>query len=420
MDQDKSFLSVEIDQNPPIPANEMKRLIALSDLDLDYLDLNKSFADLTKLAAKVAGTSISLINLIDSFTQWSASSYGIELQQMPREESVCQYTIMEENSGGFEVKDLSKDERFKDRFYVTDAPHLKYYYGVPLKVDEDVTLGALCVLHDDYKNLSAEKKEMLEIIAGEVVNRIKIHHAVANLKKTVQETNSIKNRVAHDIRGPIGGIIGLAEIIQMQGNSNKLEEVLEFIALIQKSGKSILELADEILSQNFESSDSSKRAPKDHEFTLSTLKSKLEDMFNPQAMSKKVVLEVKASPPFAEIPFPKNKILQILGNLISNSIKFTPSEGKIEVTLDMEVFDQQKILQFKVKDTGVGITPEKIDEILKGGTTSANGTSGEKGFGFGLNLVQHLVKGLKGRLLVNSNLGDGTEFELIIPMEAAS
>ncbi|WP_332910823.1 hypothetical protein [Algoriphagus boritolerans] len=78
---------------------------------------------------------------------------------------------------------------------------------------------------------------MLEIIAGEVVNRIKIHHAISSLKRKVQETNSIKNRVAHDIRGPIGGIIGLAEIIQMQGDKNKLEEVLSFISLIQKKRK---------------------------------------------------------------------------------------------------------------------------------------------------------------------------------------
>jgi hypothetical protein len=74
-----------------------------------------------------------------------------------------------------------------------------------LKVEDGVALGALCVLHDDYKDLSVKKKEMLEIIACEVVNRIKIHQAVTNLKKTVQETNSIKNKVAHDFRGPIGG-----------------------------------------------------------------------------------------------------------------------------------------------------------------------------------------------------------------------
>ena len=412
----KSTQSIDLDQIPPIPSNEMDRLLALSEYDLDFLDLHKSFADLTKLAAKVAGTSISLINLIDSFTQWSVSTYGFEIQQMPREESVCQYTIMEENTDGFEVKDLSQDDRFKNRPFVTNDPHLKYYYGVPLKLNDEIALGALCVLHVDYKSLSAEKKEMLGIIASEVVNRLKIHHAVVNLKNKVQDANSIKNKVAHDIRGPIGGIIGLAEIIQMQGNSNKLEEVLDFIALIQKSGKSVLELADEILSQNFDSTEATTRAPMENEFTLSTLKTKLEDMYGPQAITKNVEFAVNSNPPFEEIPFPKNKILQIMGNLISNAIKFTPAEGTVGVLLDMEILDQQRILLLKVKDNGVGISEEKISEILAGGTVSSDGTSGEKGFGFGLNLVHHLVKGLKGRLLVTSDPGIGTEFELILPL----
>jgi signal transduction histidine kinase len=403
-------------QNHPIPSNEMERLLALSEFDLDYTDLDKTFSDLTKLAAKIAGTDISLVNLIDSFTQWSVSAFGIDFKQTPRENSVCEYTILAENDKGFEVKDLSKDERFKDRDYVVQSPFLKYYYGIPLKLNDEISLGALCVLDQEYKDLSAEKKEMLEIIAGEVVNRIKIHYAMANLNLKVEESNNIKNRVAHDIRGPIGGIIGLAEIIQSQGDDNKLEEVLAFISLIQKSGRSILDLADEILTQNFHSSGQAKRDPKDHEFTLLTLQSKLLDMYNPQAMTKKVQFHVSATPPHGEIPFPKNKILQILGNLISNSIKFTAEGGSVEVMLDMKVSEDEKILFLKVKDNGVGIGITKIAQILEGGTSSIEGTSGEKGFGFGLNLVNHLVKGLNGKLFVTSTEGQGSEFELVLPM----
>jgi signal transduction histidine kinase len=417
MTQESSTKNQLVNQESPMPENEMDRLMALSELDLDYLDLEKSFSDLTKLAAKVAGTPISLINLIDSFTQWSASAYGIQIKQMPREDSVCQYTILEENAEGFEVTDLSQDERFKDKFYVAGEPNLKYYYGIPLLLDGNRALGALCVMSDEYKNLSAEKKEMLEIIAGEVVNRIKINFAVAGLKKKVQETTAVKNRVAHDIRGPIGGIIGLAEIIQMQGNQNKLEEVLDFIALIQKSGKSVLELADEILSHSKAEKDLEKRRPLDHEFTLLTLQSKISDMFTPQTVTKNINLMVKANPPQASIPFPKNKILQILGNLISNSIKFTPEGGEVNVFLDMQIEKESKNLRFSVKDSGVGIAPEKVHEIMEGGTSSSQGTSGEKGFGFGLNLVHHLIKSLKGNMFVSSVPGQGAQFELTIPLD---
>ena len=127
----------------PMPANEMERLISLSDFDIDYSTHQDSFKDLAKLAAKVAGTDISLVNLIDTFTQWTISNHGLDIDQMPREDSVCQYTIA--NGEYFEVADLKDDPRFKDKFYVVDDPNLRYYFGVPLTTKEGSNLGALCV-----------------------------------------------------------------------------------------------------------------------------------------------------------------------------------------------------------------------------------------------------------------------------------
>ena len=63
--------------SPPVPQNEMDRILSLSDFDLDYSDLQDKFKDLTKLAAYVAGTEISLVNLIDSFTLWTVGNYGL-------------------------------------------------------------------------------------------------------------------------------------------------------------------------------------------------------------------------------------------------------------------------------------------------------------------------------------------------------
>jgi hypothetical protein len=77
------------------------------------------------LAAKIAGTKISLINLIDTYTQWTVANFGLPIEQMGRDESVCQYTIL--NNESFEVKSLSSDDRFKDKFYVVDNPNLEYY-----------------------------------------------------------------------------------------------------------------------------------------------------------------------------------------------------------------------------------------------------------------------------------------------------
>jgi len=283
----------------PVPANEMVRLSSLIDLDLDYSDLQNHFKDMTKLAAKVAGTDISMINLIDTYTQWTVSNFGLDLDQMPREESVCQYTIMQD--GPFEVSDLSGDGRFKNKFYVTDDPNLRYYYGLPLQTENGTNIGALCVLDTKQKDITPEKTEMLKIIADDIVNRLKAIKAVENLKINLQEAKESQRRVAHDIRGPIGGIIGLARIISEQGDENTLDEVLEFISLIQKSGHSLLELAGEILND----------APtKDvklgaDEFNQLMLKEKLEKLYMPQAVNKKISFTISINPETGVVPFSK-------------------------------------------------------------------------------------------------------------------
>ncbi len=397
---------------PPIPDNEMERLLSLSEFDLDYTEHKDSFKDLAKLAAKVAGTDISLVNLIDSYTQWSISNHGLDIEQMPREDSVCQYTIV--NGEHFEVEDLRNDERFKDKFYVTDEPKLRYYYGIPLKVSDDHHIGALCVLDKNVKELTPEKVELLKIIADEIVSRLKDLKVIGKLKNKLSEANETQKKVAHDIRGPLSGIIGLAQLISEQGEDNQIEEVLEFINLIHKSGRSILDLADEILSAD----------KKDHkpisngiEFNLLVFKDKIERLFIPQARSKNILLTVKTSSESEQIPFARNKLLQITGNLISNAIKFTPKEGLVEVDLSLEVNDHISILQIQVKDNGIGIDEKGIEKILKGNSTSSSGTTGEAGFGFGLALVKHLVETLKGMINIYSTPSAGTTFEVRLPQK---
>ncbi len=394
----------------PIPENEMGRIISLSDYDLDYTSFQDTFKDLAKLAATVAGTSISLVNLIDSFTQWTVTNHGLDIDQMPREDSVCQYTISVPESH-FEVKDLTGDDRFKDKFYVVDEPKLKYYFGIPLKTSEGHSLGALCVLDRDLKTLSPEKVELLKIIAGEIVNRLTAHKTITGLKTKLHEANETKKKVAHDIRGPLGGIIGLAQVISEQGQENEIDEVLEFINLIQRSGRSLLELADEILSTDLPK-------PKDlktDEFNLLVFKDKLEKLYTPQAKNKNIDFVINTSVNSDTIPFSRNKLLQITGNLISNAMKFTPVNGKITVDLGLKIEETQNLLQINVTDTGVGLSQDAINTILAGKATSTDGTSGEQGYGFGLALVKHLVDTLKGEMRIYSHPNQGANFEILLP-----
>jgi signal transduction histidine kinase len=393
-----------------LPQNELERLISLSDFDLDYADLSHNFEDLVQLAAKVSGASISLVNLIDSYTQWSVSQFGLDIDQMPREDSVCQYTILEKDH--FEVKDLSTDDRFSDKSYVQDPLSLRYYFGVPLTTKDGYNIGALCVLDKDVKVISPEKAELLKLIANEIINRLNTIKLLQDLRYKLKGAADVNKKVAHDIRGPLSGIIGISEIINELGHENTLDQVLEMVRLIHKSSRSILDLADEILTEEKNALSTATT----HDFNLSLFKEKLEKLYIPQAQNKNVNLSVSINPTFENISFSKNKLLQIVGNLISNAIKFTPEHGKVEIKMDLIYTNGHSNLQITVSDTGVGLNEEDIDNILAGCKPSSNGTTGETGFGFGLSMVKHLIEGLNGTLELNSELGQGTTFEIILPI----
>ena len=394
-------------KNEPIPDNEMERLLTLSEFDLDYTDLKESFKDLTYLAAKVAGTEISLINLIDSFTMWSLSSFGVEVEQMPRGESVCQHTIM--SGKPFEISDLRLDDRFNTNDVVAGPLGLRYYYGIPLEVADGINIGSLCVMDSALKSMTREKVELLEIIAGNVVKRLKSFHKIAQMEAYIKVVEESNKKAAHDIRGPISGIIGLSELMSSSEMIANCEELGEYIGMIQTSSRTLLELADEILS------DGTKVRLGDNDFNLGMFRDKLEHLYRSQATYKDVKLTITADPAHMDINFSKDKLMQITGNLISNAIKFTPVRGQINVSLGIEFNDQDKILKIEVSDTGVGISPQEIDNILSGKGVTTSGTSGEKGYGFGLNLVVHLVEMLKGELTINSIPGKGSTFSVLLP-----
>jgi signal transduction histidine kinase len=399
----------------PIPANEMERLLSLSEFDIDYSDHQSTFKDLAKLAAKVTGTRISLVNLIDSLTQWTISNYGLDIEQMLREDSVCQYTIME--SDHFEIGDLTLDDRFKDKFYVTGDPNVRFYYGIPLKTSSGVNIGALCVLDHEQKSLDPEKIELLKIIADEIVSRLRTFKVMENLRSKLIEAKQTQKKVAHDIRGPLGGIVGLAQIIRDQGENNHMDEVLEFINLIHKSGNSILDLATEILESHKEKPVATVSV---HNaaiglFNLTVFKDKLEKLYGPQAKHKNINFHVHTTPLTENISISKSKLLQITGNLISNAMKFTADGGNVTVELGLIINREIPSLQIVVKDSGVGIDDKSINAIVSGTASSTDGTSGEQGFGFGLALVKHLVDSLNGQMDIVSEQGKGTSFEINLP-----
>ena len=162
--------------------------------------------------------------------------------------------------------------------------------------------------------------------------------------------------------------------------------------------------------------DDEKHAPKADEFNLVLLKDRLEKLYELQARNKSIKFSVFISPETATVPFSKNKLLQIIGNLASNAMKFTPVSGLVRISLTLKTEkDTPVLLNITVSDSGVGMGEEAIKNILEGTASSTDGTGGENGYGFGLALVKHLVSGLNGTMHITSKPGEGATFEISLP-----
>tara|TARA_R110000868_G_scaffold410693_5_gene699865 strand:+ start:44762 stop:45952 length:1191 start_codon:yes stop_codon:yes gene_type:complete len=390
---------------------EFERVLNLSDFDLDYESLKNEFIDLNKLAARIAGTEISQLNLIDHFTQWSISQVGTKKLQAEREETICTYTI--KGKEPLEVIDLNKDERFQHLESVKKAG-AKYYYGIPLVSKEGFNIGSLCVISLKELSLSEEKKELLILVAEEIVHRLEDLRVLNKLKNENHNLKSAKKEIVHDLRGMINGIMGLGDLISLENNSTN-KEIDKFLKLQKGSCKSIVEYAESILDRSQEQNKV--------QTNVKELSEKLERLYLPLAIRKGIEFEVVFDENDIDLSFEGRLLVQITGNLISNAMKFSSKNGRVKVefqilkkTINEEEKDFKRELKILVKDSGEGMDSNRVENILNKKNISTEGTSGEQGFGLGLNFVQYHIHELNGSLEVNSSLGKGSNFSVSIPI----
>ncbi|WP_109700636.1 PAS domain S-box protein [Chitinophaga deserti] len=157
-------------KKPPVPHNEAARVRALRSYNILDTFREEEYQKLTDLASRICGMPISLVTLIDENRQWIKAKTGLEIEETPRSESICQYTIS--YSDLFEVNDASKDDRFATLPGVSGEEHIRYYAGYPLIDREGFALGALCVLDRKPGNLNHEQRESLKLLAEMVVSLI--------------------------------------------------------------------------------------------------------------------------------------------------------------------------------------------------------------------------------------------------------
>jgi len=154
----------------PVPENEVDRLRLVHALGIMDSADDPALEELTQYAAQVCETKSAAITIIDAYRQWFKASYNLPVRQTPREDAFCPFTM--EKGAYFEVPNATKDPRFVDNALVTGPLQLRAYAGVPLEMAPGMSLGALCVLHDEPNQLSATQRQALHLIAKQIIDRI--------------------------------------------------------------------------------------------------------------------------------------------------------------------------------------------------------------------------------------------------------
>jgi GAF domain-containing protein len=177
----------------PIPKNEKKRLRVLWQYEVLDTVPEEIFDDLTELAARICEAPIALISLVDEERQWFKSKVGVSLSETSRDISFCAHTITQ--SDLFVVPDATLDPRFAKNPLVVSEPRIRFYAGAPLITPDGYALGTLCILDKNPRELRADQKQALRILARHVVSQLELRRRSRELADARRECEKLRNEL---------------------------------------------------------------------------------------------------------------------------------------------------------------------------------------------------------------------------------
>jgi len=225
--------------------NEPKRLAALLQYEVLDTDDERSFDELTELASAICSTPISLISLVDDTRQWFKSKVGLDASQTDRSLAFCAHAILQDKV--FEVPNALQDTRFSDNPLVTDAPDIRFYAGAPLVAPDGSPIGTLCVIDTEPKALDDSQKRALQILSNQVISQLELRLHNRKLERMNANRSRLYAMLAHDLKSPFNGIIGLSKLLNAKAQNLSADKVYELSQGILSSSVELFQLLDETL-----------------------------------------------------------------------------------------------------------------------------------------------------------------------------
>lgn len=278
---------------------------------------------------------------------------------------------------------------------------------VPQKYDENGHVVSVLLANRDF---TEEKKRELE--QEEALRQEKIKAEKANEAKSIFLFN-----MSHDIRTPMNAIVGYSQLMKKELTNPKL---IHYQEMIEQSSKLLLSIINNVL--DMARVESGKMELDENFEVVGNVSQLVCSAFAAETSRKNIELHENVNVEHKYIIVDSTKMQEILSNLISNAIKYTPEGGKVLIDVQELPYDKEGyvLIQTKVTDTGIGMSEDFLPSLFDLFTRERNTTLSKiPGTGLGMAIVKNFVDIMNGSIEVESKLGKGSTFTITIPHKIA-
>jgi signal transduction histidine kinase len=318
------------------------------------------------------------------------------------------------------VTDVREDRRFAEPKIASALAKLGVIAiaATPVRLGGQYA-GSLSVVHTDRpREWSADDVRLIESVAQELRVAIaaaeafeKQRDAVAELERLSRAKSDFVSIVSHEFRTPLTGIQGFSEI--MQGEDLTMEEMREYAGDINKDAHRLNRMITEML--DLDKMESGRMLIHREPVDLNAIVSDVVDRVRPNAPQHPVSLRL--DPSIGEMSGDRDKLTQVMANLLNNAVKYSPNGGEIVVTTRVE----GNAAHVAVRDHGIGIAEAALETIFERyGRVESLATRHIQGTGLGLPIVRQIVQLHGGTVWAESTVGEGSVFHVRLPRGAAA
>lgn len=248
----------------------------------------------------------------------------------------------------------------------------------------------------------------------------KARQAEASAKEANLAKTQFLHNVSHDIRTPMNAILGYSELMKNELKDNDLSKVVEHLNKLQKAGNILLSIINNVL--DMARIESGHMELDENYANIEDIRQRLFEMFEDEAKKKNIHVRYTFNVEHKHVMADVTKVEEIFVNILSNALKYTPSNGSVEVNVDELLCDEPgyMIVRTSITDTGIGMSQEYLDKIFESFSRERMTSSKISGTGLGMTIVKNFVDLMNGSIEVESELGKGSTFMITIPHKIAN